>query len=634
VDPRPADADEEPSEPVAATDGDADVTTPFTIHDYNEQSSDRSLRRLPHLLKIAIAIVWRAAPRQLVLSSLLQLATGVGLAVQVLVLRRLLSTLLETSGRVSFDKVLPDVIALAAIAALVSFAGIALEVEQRMLGLLVGLHTSEAVIDTATSVDLVTYEDPVFHDRLQRAQLSAMTRPVQLAQGLLGMVGSLFAIAGIGAALLVVQPLFFALVMVAFVPAWLATSRASRIVYRFSVDQTERDRRRSYLFTILTRKEEAQEIRAFDLGRFLTQRHHELFAGLIEDTRAMLRRRVRIALAGQLASAIVIAAAVGLLVWLVTTDRIALASAGSAAGAMVLLNGRLRSLAGSAGSLYEGSLYLGDYQSFVSVAPQLAAARPTQPAPERLDLVVADGVTFTYPSRTEPSLIDASLELRRGEVVALVGENGSGKTTLAKLLAGLYFPESGAITWDSLDTTTLDPSTLRARTAVIFQDFTRYQLSAYDNIALGDHERYADGAAVEHAAQIAGIHEMLAELAAGYSTLLGPQFYGGSNVSGGQWQRIALARAFFRDAPLVILDEPTAALDARAEAALYASMGDLFQGRGVLLISHRFGSVRTADRIYVLDQGRIIENGNHDELMAHDGLYAELFRLQARRYVD
>jgi ATP-binding cassette subfamily B protein len=227
-----------------------------------------------------------------------------------------------------------------------------------------------------------------------------------------------------------------------------------------------------------------------------------------------------------------------------------------------------------------------------------------------------------------------SLEIRKGEVVALVGENGSGKTTLAKLLAGLYSPDSGTITWDGVDLGDCDPALVRDSVAVIFQDFLKYLLTASDNVAFGRHERIDDRPTIEAAARRAGAHDFLSSLRHGYDSQLGPEFFGGSDLSVGQWQRVALARAFFRDAPFVILDEPTAALDPRAEAELFDSIRSLLEDRSVLLISHRFASVRSADRIYVLSAGEIVESGTHADLMAAGQLYAELFAMQAAGYVD
>jgi ATP-binding cassette subfamily B protein len=241
-------------------------------------------------------------------------------------------------------------------------------------------------------------------------------------------------------------------------------------------------------------------------------------------------------------------------------------------------------------------------------------------------------VTFSYAGARGPALRDVSLELAPGEVVALVGENGSGKTTLAKLLAGLYVPEGGRVMLDGLDTASADADQLRRRVAVIFQDFMRYALPARENVGLGRHERLGDEERVRAAARVAGAHEDLERLPQGYDTVLGPAFAGGTDLSHGQWQRVALARALFRDAPFVILDEPTAALDARAEHDLFQRIRELLAGRTVLLISHRFPSVRMADRIHVMHAGRIVESGTHDDLIARDSRYAELFRLQAAPY--
>ena len=606
----------------------------FTHQEYFTPIAHRRLRRFPYLVRTAFRIVWAAAPRELLISGALQLVIGVAIAAQLLAVRELLTGLLVEGGAESLSSLLPELGLVAGLGGLTAIITVVVDSQQRVLTQLVALHAADEVIQTASRVDLITYDSPEFHDRLQRAQNAAAQRPAQMVTGLLGVLGTTFAIGGVIFALLVIEPLFCLLVVAAFLPAWLATNRAARLVYKFTVEQTERERRRVYLFELLTSKREAHEVRAFNLGGFLGDRHRAIYERVIADLRLVLRRRLRIALVGQVLTTILTAGTMALLVWFVVEDRMSLAEAGSAAGAMVILTGRLRALTAGAGGLYEGSLYLEDYLSFVAARPRIEAARPTLAAPSDPQVLAADSVSFTYPTRERPSLIDASLVLRRGEVVALVGENGSGKTTFAKLLAGLYEPDAGTITWDGADVSTLDPVTVRKQIAVIFQDFVRYLLSAYENIALGDHDRYDDRASVERAAQAAGMHDALASLPAGYDTLLGPEHFGGSDLSGGQWQRVALARAFLRDAPVVVLDEPTASLDPRAEATLYARMRELYAGRGVLLISHRFGSVRTADRIYVLRDGRVHEEGNHAELMAADGYYAELFRLQASSYVD
>jgi ATP-binding cassette, subfamily B, bacterial len=605
----------------------------FSIDDLFVPVKQRQLRRLPRLVNVAFRLVWKAAPREFAFLTVVQLLAGAGVAVQLLVGRRVLAEVLASGDR-RFGDVLPSVIMLAVVTAVVTFANLARVERQRILAELVGRYATNRVLDVSTTVDLLAYESPGFHDRLQRAQVNAMTRPLQMVNGVLGVLGALFTIAGIAGALLVLEPLFLLLVLVAYVPVWIAATRASKVVYDFSVVQTERDRRRSYLFQILSRKEEATEVRSFGLPDFLRSRYNSLYDERIGEMRRVVRRRLVLGLFGGLMTSFLTAGTIALLVWFVTSGRMPLAEAGAAAAAIVLLGQRLQALGGSAGSLYESALFMEDFTNFVDTLPTLHAARGVGDAPASFETITARDVTFTYPSRSQPSLRGISLEIHHGEVVALVGENGSGKTTLAKVLAGLYAPQLGRVCWDDVDLATCNPDQVRDAVAVIFQDFVRYFLSAAENIGLGRHERYDDRSRILAAARDAGADSFVSTLEKGYDTKLGPQFLGGSDLSVGQWQRIALARAFFRDASFIILDEPTAALDARAEYELFESIRTLGAGRTVLLISHRFSSVRTADRIYVLDKGLIVEGGNHDELMAKNGLYAELFTLQAAAYTD
>ena len=339
-------------------------------------------------------------------------------------------------------------------------------------------------------------------------------------------------------------------------------------------------------------------------------------------------------LAADLASAATIAAAIAGILWLAISHHLALSAAAAGAAALVLLGQRLAFAAQSAGMLQESAMFIEDFLAFAKLAPPRPQPREGEPGrePGPFGPIVVEGVTFSYPGSERVALHDVSMRIEPGEVVALVGANGSGKTTLAKLLAGLYVPTSGRVCWDRRDTREVDGRELLSHAAIVFQDFIRYALSAGDNIALGRHERALDTAAIVRAAERAGADRDITGLPEGYETLLGPAFIDGTDLSTGQWQRVALARTFFRDTPLVILDEPTAALDAKAEHELFARIGELFADRSVVLISHRFSTVRSADRIYVLNEGFVVESGTHSELVAAGGTYAELFALQASPY--
>ena len=607
----------------------------FNVGDVVRPRIDQRFRRLPRLVARAFAVVWRAAPRQLLLAGCLQVITGVGLAVQVLVAQRVLSRIIAGSDGGSFADVLPSLVLLMAVGLVITLGRALLGELQRVLSEMVARYAISSVLDVAAEVDLIAYENPEFANRLQRAQLNSVLRPVQMTNGLLGIVGGSIAVAGVGIALLALSPLFFAVVLVAAVPAVIAANRSSRIFHTFTVEQTEPDRRRHYLFELLSRREFSAEMRSFAVTGFLRSQHDRLYRDRIAHLRSIIRRRLRLTVAGQLLTTGITFAGLMILVWQVTTGRISAATGGAAAGAMVLLAGRLSNTSADARQLYEASLFLEDFTEFVDALPGIVAQHGGRsPAPPTFSRLTVDRVGFTYPNRSQAALSGVSLEIGAGEVVALVGENGSGKTTLAKLLAGLYEPSEGSITWDGIDIASYDPALMRSSMAVVFQDFVRYHFSARENIALGRHERHEELDAIEGAARAAGAHEFLVELEDGYDTRLGPHFLGGTDLSIGQWQRVALARALFRDCPFIILDEPTASLDARAERALFDDIRSILPGRAVLLISHRFANVRSADRIYVLSGGQVVESGDHMELIAVDGLYAELFALQAASFVD
>ncbi len=563
---------------------------------------------------------------------MLQVLSGVGLAAQVLIAKRLLSVMLGEQSAVTFRSTLPDILTFAVVTALLQFASTAITELSRVLSGLVEQHAIGQVVEAATAVDLLEYERPAFHDALERAKVSASLRPAQMVNGMTGMIGALTGILGIAAALVIIQPIIVLLLALGFVPVWLASRRASRALRQFSIKQTERDRQRSYFLQVLTHRQMAAEVRAFSLMAFFRNRLDTLYQLRIADLRTLARRRITIGVVGTAINAILAAATLSLLVWLVTSKHIQLAAAGAAAGAIVLLTQRMHGLGGSSGQMYENTLYMQDYTSFVDRLPEWQRQKPTGAAPSGFQSIRANNLTFTYPSRDTPSLDGVTLTIAHNEVVALVGENGSGKTTLAKVLAGLYPPDRGTVHWDTTDISTTDPEEIRKRVALIFQEFGQYFMTAGENIGLGDVSRMNDSSAIVEAGRLAQANDFISNLPKGYDSLLSSEFFGGANLSLGQWQRIALARAFFRDAPFVILDEPTASLDPRAEAALFENVRSLYEDRAVLLISHRFSTVRSADRIYVMDSGLIVENGSHEELMSAHGLYAELFELQASAY--
>jgi ATP-binding cassette subfamily B protein len=612
------------------------VPAPPSCDDLRKEAQERpkSLRLLPRITADAVRLVWAASPRMLIASIALKLINGAGLAVALIFGRDLIGSVLAAEGATpGIGAVAPQLATVVAIVAALGLVTAAGREVREVLSETTARHAKQAIIDVATRVELSAYETPAFHDRLVRAG-SGEHRPIQMVDGLIGTIGAIASIGGIVVALLAIQPWLVPLLFLAGLPLLIGVMKAGQAMFGFHLRMTTVARARNYLYRLLTEKDPAKEVRAFGLGDYLNARHSMLYDRHMAELRKTTTKRFRIAIASTFGLSAALGAGMAGLLALALSGRLELAATATAAGALLILGERIMSTVNGIGDMYEAGLFVEDFTTFLATAPITHGATGSRPAPATFDRIIVEDVTFTYPAASAAALRDVSLEIAAGQVIALVGENGSGKTTLAKLLSRLYLPDSGVIAWDGVNTADLDADQLRRRIAVIFQDFARYDLTARENIGLGAVDHIEDLDAVAAAARHAGADRYLAALPAGYETLLSPEYDGGRDLSVGQWQRVALARAFIRDAPLIILDEPTASLDPRAEHDLFRRIRTLYAGRTVLLISHRYNTVRDADHIYVLDGGRIIEHGSHDQLIAAAGVYAELFSLQAAAYTD
>lgn len=592
------------------------------------------LRHLPRLCREALRIAWAAGRYEVMLTAGLQVISAFGIAALLLIGQAALAALLTAvQNRAPLTDLLPWALAMAAVAGIQSFVGAVQRERQQILGELVGRYVESRTLDVTTSVDLATFDDPDFHNRVQRMQMSG-NQALGMIFGLAGLVQAVVGVVAALVALIAIAPVIVPLLLLVALPAWLAASRRGEAFFQLFWKMTAADRLRAYLASLLQSRNTAKEVRAFGLTGYLRRRHDTLYDDRIAQLRRAARKQLTLNFVSNLGIGAVLAVTLLVVAWLALRGTVPLASAGVAVAAVAIVGSRLAQAGWSLGTLGESGRYLEDYLAFTAMLPEIHRTRPGGAAPSGFRRLSVEDVTFSYPTSAEPALAGVSMEVAAGEVVALVGENGSGKTTLAKLLAGLYHPTAGTIRWDDTDLSTVDPDAMRAGIAVIFQDFERFHLTAAENIGLGRIGTMDDRDAVVAAGRQAGADEFVQRLSDGYDTVLGPQFIGGTDLSVGQWQRVALARAFFREAPFIVLDEPTAALDPRAERDLFDRIRGLLAGRTVLLISHRFSSVRSADRIYVLEQGRIVESGDHAALMALGGIYADLFTLQAAAYVD
>ncbi|MEV5409074.1 ABC transporter ATP-binding protein [Thermopolyspora sp. NPDC052614] len=587
-------------------------------------------RKLPALIAQAVRIAWAAGPRDTVATITLSLLGGVFTAFGLLATTGVLQALF--SAQPTPDRVraaLPSLLLVAIAATVRTSLQAAAGWAQSRLAPQVARIAEMRLYDLTSRVELAAFDDPDFHDALQRADARGVHMSDSVVRTTVDVLTGVIGIAAVAGVLGVLHPVLLPLLVLAVVPDAWAAVRSARERYTAVFGIMPARRRKWIIGELLSTREPAAEVRSFTMRGFLLAMYDRVARAEQKVMLDLARRETVARLVGEALGGVGTALVYVALGVLLAVGEVPLAVAGTAVLAIRSGQSSLSTLMFATNRLYEDGLYFTDFIAFCEEAERRVHADRTRPAPESFEEITVEDVAFTYPGADAPALRGVSIRLRRGEVVALVGENGSGKTTLSKILACLYEPDSGRVCWDGVDLAEVDPEERRRHIAVIAQDHTRWPLTARHNITMGLEK---GDAAILDAARVAGADEVVAGLPRGYDTLLDRRFKDGEELSGGQWQRVAVARGFYRDAPLLICDEPTAALDARAEHALFERVRRHSGGRTVLLITHRLASVRYADRIYVLDHGKVVEEGTHRRLMSLDGLYAELYNLQAQAY--
>ncbi|KOG55750.1 ABC transporter [Streptomyces virginiae] len=592
------------------------------------------VRRTPGLLAVAVRLAWSADRAALITVAMAEVVQGVASSVGLLFTNQVLTQLLGDGPTV--QRLRESIPALTGVGIAMMVAATLASLSVAATGRLepkVERLASVTILRHASQVSLADIEDPEFHRLLDSAQYGtdAARRAVGGAVATVNATLMFLSAAGV---LTVLHPALLPLLLLVAAPKGWGAVQTARRTYASAQSWLQHLRARRVVAALLTEQQAAAEIRVHGSAEFLLEQYENMAADAeTEQTRLALRNAGTQLKAASL-SGIAAVVAYASLALLLARDVMPLAVAGTAVLAIRTGTANLSLLVGRLNQLYEEGLYLNDYRQLCHEAQERHAAPagrlevPTDPG-----VMTMEKVTFGYPGKASPVLQDVSMTIKRGEVIALVGENGSGKTTLAKLLCGLYTPNSGKVTWDGRDTRSLDRRQLFEHVALVSQDFKRFPFTARVNVTIGRHGRRPQNVALGEAASYSGADVIINALKKGWETLLARQFTGGAELSGGQWQRIGLARARFRDAALMICDEPTSALDPKAEIEVFDRIRGLAdEGRTVLLITHRLASVRHADRIYVLRNGRIVETGTHEELLAAEGHFNALYQMQARQY--
>jgi ATP-binding cassette subfamily B protein len=613
---------------------------PATEAERNASSATwrRGLAGLFEYSRRALLLVWTTNRTLSIVLGLLTLLAGILPAGVAWIGAQIVDTVIHAAelhrrtGAAAFRPVMIWVACEAVLIAAIALAQRGLSLAQSLLRAQLGQRVNVMILEKALTLDIVQFEDSEFYDKLTRARREASSRPLSLVMRTFGLLQNAISLVSFGGLLVRFSPWAVVLLVLAGLPAFLAEAKFSGEAFRLFRWRAPESRMQIYLESVLARDETAKEVKLFGLGPRFLDRYRDIFTRLYKEDRDLTVRRdswgFGLGLLGT-------GALYGGYAWIAAETVLGAMTVGQMTMYLMLLRQGQSAVSAAltaVSGLYEDNLYLSTLFEYLE-QPVAGSTGSRTAGPQPGDGIRFEDVDFVYPGAAQPALAHIDLHVRPGQSLALVGENGSGKTTLIKLLTRLYRPSRGRILLDGLDLQEWDETVLRQRIGVIFQDFARYQMLVGENIGAGDVRAFDDESRWRSAALQGLAAEFVEALPAGYRTQLGKWFKDGRELSGGQWQKIALARAFMRnEADILVLDEPTAAIDAAAEAEVFEHFRELTRNRIAIVISHRFSTVRMADQILVLAEGRIVERGSHDSLLAEDGRYAKLFTLQARGY--
>ncbi len=594
------------------------------------------LRPLLANLRLALTFLWKSGPgwtlaniALLVIQGLLPLAS---LYLMKLLVDHVADALTQTDPQILMGQVAFIMVGMGGVALFSSIISIIAAYVSRGHSLLVVDYMQNILHSKSLEVDLEYYENPQYYDRLHRAQQEAGSRPIAILNSLVSLGQNAISLLAMAGLLWAFHWAVVPILLLGALPEFFIRLRYSNKLFEWHRSRTKDERKAWYLNWMLSRDTHAKEIRLFQVGTYFKNMYQQI-RKMIRTERMDIEKRRSLASLG--AQGVATLGVFGVYFFLANRTLQGYLTLGDLVmyfQAIQRGSTYLQQLNKSLSGLYEHNLFLNNLDEFLAVRSKIQD--PVNPIPVPLDCTQGlefDRVTFTYPGDTQKRLVDFSLKIKPGEHIAIVGANGAGKTTLVKMLCRLYDPNEGHIRLDGHDIRNFSIEMWRREISVTFQDFARYFLTAKENIALGD-RKFHDFEKVQDAAQQAGADEFIEQLPEKYDTILGKWFETGQELSVGEWQKVALARAFFRDSQILVLDEPTSAMDAKAEAKLFERFHQLTKGRMAILISHRLSTVKMVDRIYVVDHGEIIESGSHEELMEIQGSYAEMYEIQSRHY--